>query len=1030
MTVVTTTVKKIMPSERFFAEDTCALRENPTIIGVVERTWQDVDFDSIPDLDNSVIHNDVSSKQQQQFLRSTQPPVGYVYISFLAPHFASSLVRESALILLDRGLCFGDVVKKQLTDVESGTVVRISAECTLQPIYTGQPFTATNPWPHKEEDSQLYAIPGEELNFMHDYEEGNYIVYRNSWIGVITGIYEEVTVRLGNGSIVVVENADELEESKDMFDYESLSRTVSLGSNLERVASYYKVSNSSSSPIFYPGQLVSTKKGNLRRGQWKFGSYDPGVSPTGIIVDVRLTELDVEWLTPNVFNVNRFEMDPPSGTLGLDDLESGDIRFYDRFEQPRNSRNIKLPGSVRGSDIEIGDHVKFRDVAGAAVKYDGSTNSNRQHGIFRRISRVATQGYDMNTFVVKATKSIATIQWQDGSISDHEATALVPHLNVDDHDVWPGEIIALKTNQSYDPNGETIRGDATDAPSFIRPKKVGVVQSTDARERIARVRWFKDPEVGIFDEQKSVLLPGSSTGELSTTETQVSLYEIIAYPALSKARGDLVLIAPNAQMLALHTATALDQASSNRNIVPATLQAMFGRAIGFFGFNPTELTNLTPPQDTDWFGEVIDLGVDGRLAVRLGASREVRDVKIPIEQIIVVVSGDDASQIGSHDDSGEEWDDDDEGSNSMENYDSDDVIEETIEYEGGTRLDNDEGDDAWMTDDEGGDIASNEENGAKDPKKQPRDVSKSSTHYPGPTQPTEIGDTIMKDITSDEIWFSSNPTMPAQFTVLEGAPPSDHHFVHKTVDLSAHLMRRIMKEQKLMTSSLPGGVWVRTWEDRLDLLRVLIVGPRGTPYELAPFIIDFHYGHLFPEEPPDSYFHSWTNGLGRINPNLYENGKICLSLLGTWHAEEVEAEWSAERSSMLQVIVSLMGLVLVKEPYYNEAGFEILVGDNDSNVNSNLYSERARVMAKAFIARAITHQVGGLEDVIKWLYLAGDGPQLLQQSIKESRALLEDGEGEGNAERGSVPRLSSGAKILLRRHLQAMEQCFNKASAT
>ena len=114
----------------------------------------------------------------------------------------------------------------------------------------------------------------------------------------------------------------------------------------------------------------------------------------------------------------------------------------------------------------------------------------------------------------------------------------------------------------------------------------------------------------------------------------------------------------------------------------------------------------------------------------------------------------------------------------------------------------------------------------------------------------------------------------------------------------------------------------------------------------------------------------------------------------------------------------------------DEAGFEILVGDNDSNVNSNLYSERARVMAKAFIARAITHQVGGLEDVIKWLYLAGDGPQLLQQSIKESRALLEDGEGEGNAERGSVPRLSSGAKILLRRHLQAMEQCFNKASAT
>lgn len=113
----------------------------------------------------------------------------------------------------------------------------------------------------------------------------------------------------------------------------------------------------------------------------------------------------------------------------------------------------------------------------------------------------------------------------------------------------------------------------------------------------------------------------------------------------------------------------------------------------------------------------------------------------------------------------------------------------------------------------------------------------------------------------------------------------------------------------------------------------------------------------------------------------------------------------------------------------DEAGFEILVGTNESSVPSSLYSERARVMAKAFIVRAIMHQVGGHDDVVKWLYLSEQGPQLLHQCIKESQALLHDGERLDNEESNSVARLSSGAKITLRRHLEAMKQCLEMAKA-
>lgn len=48
--------------------------------------------------------------------------------------------------------------------------------------------------------------------------------------------------------------------------------------------------------------------------------------------------------------------------------------------------------------------------------------------------------------------------------------------------------------------------------------------------------------------------------------------------------------------------------------------------------------------------------------------------------------------------------------------------------------------------------------------------------------------------------------------------------------------------------------------------------------------------------------------------NLYEEGKVCLSLLGTWQGDKHEV-WSAQRSSILQALISVQGLVLVKEPY-------------------------------------------------------------------------------------------------------------------
>jgi hypothetical protein len=48
---------------------------------------------------------------------------------------------------------------------------------------------------------------------------------------------------------------------------------------------------------------------------------------------------------------------------------------------------------------------------------------------------------------------------------------------------------------------------------------------------------------------------------------------------------------------------------------------------------------------------------------------------------------------------------------------------------------------------------------------------------------------------------------------------------------------------------LPQGIFARTWESRIDLLRVVIIGSQETPYEHAPFVIGFYFDDHFPTPP-------------------------------------------------------------------------------------------------------------------------------------------------------------------------------------
>ncbi|XP_019178982.1 PREDICTED: uncharacterized protein LOC109174172 [Ipomoea nil] len=96
----------------------------------------------------------------------------------------------------------------------------------------------------------------------------------------------------------------------------------------------------------------------------------------------------------------------------------------------------------------------------------------------------------------------------------------------------------------------------------------------------------------------------------------------------------------------------------------------------------------------------------------------------------------------------------------------------------------------------------------------------------------------------------------------------------------------------------------------MDLLRAVIVGPQGTPYHDGLFIFDVLLPSTYPNTPPVVYYYS--GGL-RLNPNLYECGKVCLSFLNTWTGKDTE-KWQPNTSTILQVLVSIQGLILNENP--------------------------------------------------------------------------------------------------------------------
>lgn len=112
----------------------------------------------------------------------------------------------------------------------------------------------------------------------------------------------------------------------------------------------------------------------------------------------------------------------------------------------------------------------------------------------------------------------------------------------------------------------------------------------------------------------------------------------------------------------------------------------------------------------------------------------------------------------------------------------------------------------------------------------------------------------------------------------------------------------------------------------------------------------------------------------------------------------------------------------------DEAGFDFYVGKEQSQIPSALYSERTYFRSRAFILHALKNPVQAFEQEIRWLYTSKDegAPRLLDRAITTANEVIarsmKGAKGEADDGTGSLRRISAGAVVPLKRHLDSLVQ--------
>ena len=143
-------------------------------------------------------------------------------------------------------------------------------------------------------------------------------------------------------------------------------------------------------------------------------------------------------------------------------------------------------------------------------------------------------------------------------------------------------------------------------------------------------------------------------------------------------------------------------------------------------------------------------------------------------------------------------------------------------------------------------------------------------------------------------------------------------------------IRRIRLDYKNVKSLESEGLFWIPDETTIGHGYAVIFGSKGTPYYGGAFCFEVTFPNNYPFTPP-TFTYLTNDGRTRFNPNLYKNGKVCLSLLNTWPGEP----WSGVQT-LSSILQSIQTAVLNTEALRNEPAYDKLSVHTDIPVYDRL----------------------------------------------------------------------------------------------
>ncbi|XP_063899983.1 ubiquitin-conjugating enzyme E2 G2-like [Zophobas morio] len=130
--------------------------------------------------------------------------------------------------------------------------------------------------------------------------------------------------------------------------------------------------------------------------------------------------------------------------------------------------------------------------------------------------------------------------------------------------------------------------------------------------------------------------------------------------------------------------------------------------------------------------------------------------------------------------------------------------------------------------------------------------------------------------------------------------------------MSGTALKRLIKEYEGLLKNPPDGVLAAPIsENNFFEWEAVISGPPGSPYEDGVFCATLTFPRDYPHQPPQMRFIS-----PMFHPNIYSDGRVCISILHPPGEDPLGYELSCERWSPVQSVekILLSVISMLSEP--------------------------------------------------------------------------------------------------------------------